>query len=285
MKIAHLILAHTSPEQLARLIRALEYKDHWIFLHLDKKADLNAFLPLIKAGLHVVFISDRIHVEWGAYSVVDATIRGFRAIADSGVDFDYVNLLSGEDYPLKSPEKVHKFFQDNAGKNFMGFESVFFQWTEAIPRLRKYHLTNYQFPGMYFAQKFLNFVLPYRKMPPGLELMGRSQWMTLTMEVVRYILHFIESRPDVVRFFKLTWAPDEIIFQTILFNSPFRFSLVNDNLRYIDWSEHLPSPKVLVSGDFGSIMASDKLYARKFDPEKSSEILDRIDRLMLESGK
>lgn len=284
MKIAHLILAHTSPEQLARLIRALEYKDHWIFVHLDKKAELSEFLPLT-ASLHVVFISERVHVEWGAYSVVEATICGFRAIVNSGEHFDYVNLMSGEDYPLKPPPKVHQFFEDNAGKNFMSFESIFFEWTEAIPRLRKYHLTNYQFPGRYLSQKLLNFMLPQRKMPQGLELMGRSQWMSLTLEVVRYILQFMDSRPEVVRFFTFTWAPDEIIFQTILFNSPFRFSLVNDNLRYIDWSERLPSPKVLVSGDFKALRASDKLYARKFDLAKSSEILDRIDREMLESGK
>lgn len=277
MKIAHLILAHTAPAQLARLIAALEHEDAWFFVHLDRKADLRAF-SFLSFHKRVVLVPARVDVRWGAYSIVEATLRGFEAINASGVGFQMVNLLSGADYPLKSPAEIHDFFSQHGSKNFMEFYSVQQEWTEAIPRLTEYHLTNYQFPGKYAAQKWLNKLAPRRSMPAGLEAVGRSQWMSLTTDAVRYILQYLGNHPGVRRFFKLSWAPDEIIFQTILYNSPFRSSLVNDNLRYIDWSEGQASPKLLTEADLDPMLTSGKLFARKFDLARSPGVIEAIDR-------
>lgn len=277
MKIAHLILAHAAPAQLSKLIGALAHQDAYVFVHLDQKADLSAFGFLLESK-NVVLVPARIRVGWGAYSIVEATLQGFRAIARSGIHFDYVNLLSGADYPLKSAGEIHDFFSRNNGHNFMEYRRVSDEWTEAIPRLTGYHLTNYQFPGKHLAEKWLNKLLPARTMPAGLEAVGRSQWMTLTMDAVRYILAYLDDHPGVIRYFKLTWAPDEIIFQTILYNSPFRSSLVNDNLRYIDWSKGGASPKVLTEEDFDRLSDSGKLFARKFDLAQFPTVLSKLDR-------
>jgi len=276
MKIAHLILAHAAPAQLLKLIGALEHRNAWCFVHLDRKADIRAF-PFLRDGERIMLVPDRVDVGWGAYSIVEATIHGFQAIVDSGIDFDYVNLLSGADYPLQSPSVIHDFFARNTGKNFMEYYSVLNEWTEAVPRLTKYHLTNYNFPGKYLAQEWMNRLLPARTMPAGLEPVGRSQWMSLTLDAVRYILEYLNGHPAVVKFFKLTWAPDEIIFQTILYNSPFRTSLVNDNLRYIDWSKGQASPKVLTEDDLERMEASGKLFARKFDLARFPAVLGELD--------
>ena len=277
MKIAHLILAHAAPDQLSRLIGALEDQHSRCFVHLDRKADLNAF-AFLRDRERVTLVPGRVDVGWGAYSIVEATLQGFRAIVNSGEDFGYINLLSGADYPLQSPSQIHDFFTLNAGKNFMEYYSVHGEWTEAVPRLTEYHLTNYNFPGKYLVQKWMNRLLPTRTMPAGLEPVGRSQWMSLTPDAVKYMLHYLDSHPEVVRFFKLTWAPDETIFQTILYNSPFRSSLVNDNLRYIDWSKGQASPKVLTEEDLDRMLASGKLFARKFDLARFPAVIDKLDR-------
>ncbi|MGG7663639.1 beta-1,6-N-acetylglucosaminyltransferase [Dyadobacter sp. BHUBP1] len=276
MKIAHLILAHAAPAQLLKLIDALEHRNAWCFVHLDRKADIRAF-SFLRDRERIMLVPDRVDVGWGAYSIVEATIHGFQAIVDSGIDFDYVNLLSGADYPLQPPSEIHDFFARNTGKNFMEYYSVRNEWTEALPRLTKYHLTNYNFPGKYLVQKWMNRLLPARRMPAGLEPVGRSQWMSLTLDAVRYILEYLNGHPGVVKFFKLTWAPDEIIFQTILYNSPFRSSLVNDNLRYIDWSEGQASPKVLTEDDLERMGASGKLFARKLDLARFPAVFGKLD--------
>ncbi|MCF2488798.1 beta-1,6-N-acetylglucosaminyltransferase [Dyadobacter sp. CY347] len=280
MKIAHLILAHSEPGQLARLIRALEHPDAYIFLHIDAKKTLDPFL-FLSTQERVHFVNDRIKVGWGAYSIVQATINGFRAIANSGLDIDYVNLLSGSDYPLKDPSEMNRFFQEHQGQNFMHYELVMEEWKEAIPRLTAYHLTNYSFPGKYFVQKWMNRILPARQMPDHLIPVGRSQWMSLTMDAVRYILQYLDTHPEVVRFFKHTWAPDEIIFQTILYNSNMKASMVNSNLRYTKWLEGKASPEILTKNDLEDLLNSGAFFARKMDPSKSSGLLDRLDRQIL----
>jgi hypothetical protein len=53
--------------------------------------------------------------------------------------------------------------------------------------------------------------------------------------------------------------------------------MVNNDLRYIDWSMGGVSPKTLSIDDAEAILASGKLFARKFDLSKGPELLDLID--------
>jgi hypothetical protein len=70
--------------------------------------------------------------------------------------------------------------------------------------------------------------------------------------------------------------PDELFFQTIVLHSPFADTVVNDNLRYIDWSRR-PAPAILHAQDFPSLIGSGKLFARKFDANVDARILDMLD--------
>lgn len=283
MKIAHLILAVSEPLQLQRLIGSLQHDNAFFFIHVDQKTDISPFQFLTNYP-SVYLIKNRKKAAWGAYSIVQATLNGFREIADSGKNIDVVNLLSGSDYPIKNTEQIHSFFAQNPGQNFMKYDLVYEQWHEAITRLTEYHLTSYDFPGKYFVQKWLNKLLPTRKIPGPLVPVGRSQWLSIRMDALKYILKYLEEHPQIVRFFKLTWAPDEIIFQTILYNSVFRHSMVNNNLRYIDWSEGKASPKTLTEEDLPKLLDSDALFARKFNSVTNPEILTKLDQLILKTA-
>ena len=277
MKLAHLILAHAQPDQLGRLIGSLQHPDADFYVHIDQKADISSFLKL-QDYPNVFFIKKREKVHWGAYSIVQATLNGFEEIIASGIPYGYVNLLSGQDYPLKSPGIIHDFLKNQSGTQFMEYLSVEDEWHEAIPRVRKYHLIHYSIPGKYTIEKLLNTVFPERKPPKGLTFVGRSQWFTITLEAVKYILLFLKNNPAISRFFKLTWGADELIFQTLLYNSPFRQAMRNDNLRYIDWSEGKVSPKTISVADEPALQASGKLFARKFNSVTDPEIMNRLDR-------
>ncbi|MCE6987641.1 beta-1,6-N-acetylglucosaminyltransferase [Dyadobacter sp. CY323] len=279
MKIAHLILAHSQPLQLERLIGRLDHPDAFFFIHLDDKCDSGPF-RFLYGKPNCFLVRDRVKVSWGAYSIVQATINGFQDIASSGLKIDYVNLLSGSDYPLKSTDAIHSFLEASGGRNFMQYQLVYGEWEEAIGRLTEYHFTNYNFPGKYVLQNLAKKWMPKRKMPDNLVPVGRSQWMTITPDAVRYILHYLDSHREVIRFFKFTWAPDEIIFQTILYNSEFRNTLVNNNLRYTDWSAGQASPKTLTKADLDRMLASGALFARKFDMSKEPEVMDLLDETL-----
>ena len=278
MKIAHLILTHGSPLQLKRLVAKLLNPGTAVFIHTDLKTDINEYL-FFDTIPNVYLIKNRVSVNWGGYSIVQATVNLCKEVIATGIAFDYVNLLSGQDYPIKSHEQIHQFLANNPGKAFMEFYSVTDVWQEAIPRLTQYHLTDYLFKGANKLQRFINFILPKRKMPNGLDPVGRSQWFTLPLEQVKYVVDYLTKNPAVKKFFSYTWGSDEIVFQTILFNSPFKDAMVNNNLRYIDWTEKKASPKVLTMQDAAILTKSDKLFARKFNISEDAKIFDYIDSI------
>lgn len=277
MKIAHLILVHSDPEQLERLIDRLQHENSYFFIHIDGKVNSEIFKRVLTKD-RVFTVIERVKVKWGAYSIVQATINGFDSIIRADLGIEYINLLSGSDYPIKNINRFNEYLNIHAGQNFMEYYSVNEEWKEAITRLTEYHLTNYTFPGKYFIQKWLNRLLPIRKIPKGMVAVGRSQWFTITIDAAKYILDYLKTNPDVSAFFKLTWAPDEIIFHTILFNSVFKDEMVNNNLRYIDWSAGKASPKTLNFDDKNNLLDSSAFFARKFDMKTQGEILDYLDQ-------
>jgi len=278
MKLAHLLLTHSQPDQVARLVKKLSYGDAHFYIHVDSKTEIAPFLSIGEMPI-VFFIKKRVKVSWAGYSIVQATLNGFEEIVASGVQYDYINLLSGQDYPIKPMPHIHNFLAGNPGKIFMHSLSVTDEWQEAIPRFTRYHLLNYNFKGKYFIERLANAVLPARKLPEQMKLMGRSQWFTASRTAIVYILDHIKNHPETVRVFKNSWAPDESIFQTILYNSPHKKDMVNDNLLYVDWSAGGASPKVMTMDDAEKLRQSDKLFARKFSVVTDAKILDYIDSI------
>jgi len=277
MKPAYLILTHAYPAHLQRMINRLAHDDAHFFVHIDLKSDPAPFIALC-GGPNVHFIQQRVNIKWGGYSMVQATVNGFKEIVAAGIPFAHITLMSGQDYPIKSATDIHRFFVANEGRVFMHTLSVFNEWQEAISRLTEYHLVNQDFKGRYKVQKILNAVLPKRRFPASMVPVGRSQWFTMPLGAVIYILEYLDRQPWIIKYFKLSWAPDEIIFHTILYNSPFQSAMTGDNLCYVDWSEGKASPKVLVAEDEQKLLASDKLFARKFHPETSKDLLDLLDK-------
>jgi len=276
MRIAHLILAHTNPKQLERLVKKLQHHKADFYIHIDAKTDIEPFLYLEEFN-QVTFIKKREKVFWGAYSIVQATINSFEEILASEKKYSYINLLSGQDYPLQSAESIYQYLNTHQNQAFTEYLLVEDEWHEAITRLSQYHFTDYKFVGKYFIERIIKMISPKRKLPNDLIAVGRSQWFTIAPVHASYIVAYLQNNKKVKRFFKLTWGSDEIIFQTILYNSPFRKDMVNDNLRYIDWSEKQVSPKTLTMQDADLLMNSGKLFARKFNESVDIAILDYID--------
>jgi hypothetical protein len=251
-----------------------------IYIHVDLKINISIFegyqnLP------NVIFIKNRVNVNWGAYSMVQCVVNSFKEILPHFNSSQYISLISGQDYPLMSNEAMNLFLSKNQGKIFMEFYSIYSDWEEAIPRLEKFHLTNYAFPGNSMIESIMNRVLPKRVPPKDLIYVGKSQWFTITIEHVAYILDYLETHPHIKRFFSFTWGSDEIIFQSILYTSKYKEHMINNNLRFIDWSLGGASPKILTVKDVDHFSKSGKFFARKFDENIDSKVLDWIDANLL----
>jgi hypothetical protein len=279
MKIAHLILVHKDPKQLARLLDKLAHPDADFYIHIDSKVKAAGFVKLCKRP-QVYFIKNRVKVHWGSYSIVQATLNGFKQILSAKKKYHYVNLLSVSDYPIKSTAAIHEYFTKHPDKIFMEYLTETSDWWRKIKtRVTKYHLTDYNFKGSYMLSTLLNKFFPDRVAPDNLEFVGRSQWLTITEESARYIILYLEDNPRVEKFFKLTWGADEVLIQTILYNSHLKDKIVNNNLRYTDWSADGDSPKLLTMADAVQLKNSQQLFARKFDMAVDADILDYLDKL------
>jgi hypothetical protein len=67
---------------------------------------------------------------------------------------------------------------------------------------------------------------------------------------------------------------------TLLMGSPFRSRVAGHNLTYAKWTPTSgPHPKTLGIEDLPSLESSSKLFARKFDADVDSTVLDELDRL------
>jgi hypothetical protein len=279
MKIAHLILCHKNPEQVRRLILHMADAHFDFYIHVDKKTDITPFLAL-QAVPGVTFIKNRVSAHWGGYSIVQATINSYEEILSAGHQYAYINLLSGQDYPLTSAGEIYNYYLSRPGKAFMVIEPFTHQWQEAFKKITKFHFVKLNFRGRHTIERIANALMPNRMFPSTFVPMGRAQWMTLSPECVAYTLDFLKKNPSIVKLFRYMWAPDEMVFQSVLYNSHFRDIIVNDNQRYVDWSELQPSPKILTMADAEALTTSDKLFARKFDAEADNKILDYLDEII-----
>jgi hypothetical protein len=278
MRLAHLILVHNNPRQLERLIKRLQHNYVDIYIQLDKKTSIEDF-EYLSSLTNVFFIKNRLKVYWGNYSLVQATLNGFEEILETGILYSHINLLSGQDYPLKSNAEILAFLFSNKDKTFMHSLSIEDEWKEAQPRINKYHFGDFMFPGRYRFQAVINYLSPPRKMPIDLKPYGRSQWFTITPDCAKYVINYLKDNPDIRRYFRMTWAPDEFTFQTILHNSQLREKVFNDNLRYIKFLSGNFHPQTLTLDDATSLARSNKLFARKFNEQQDSAILDYLDSL------
>ncbi|WP_262920081.1 beta-1,6-N-acetylglucosaminyltransferase [Niabella hibiscisoli] len=129
----------------------------------------------------------------------------------------------------------------NKGKCFISYEDTEEKkwWHENLVRITNYHFNDFSIKGKYLAQRLINTILPQRKFPLDWKLYGGncSSWWTLPAEAAYFFADTITNNSKLKNFAKLTWAPDEYLYATILMNSQFKDDVVNDNYRFIDWSE------------------------------------------------
>ena len=282
MRIGCLILAHKNPGQLERMLTAMAHPAFDFYIHVDGKVD-QAPWEYLRGMDRVSFVQNRVSVGWGQYSLVQAQLNGMEEVLAGG-DYQYVHVMSAQDFPLKPMGEIYDFLQRHSGTEFITClrESDGHPWWKvAALHAWQYNFHNWTIPGKYRLQAVANFMLPRRRYPvKGHEVVGHSQWFTITGRSARYLLDYLKAHPEVVRFFKYVWGADELIFSTVIFNnSEFRDKVV-ENLFYIDWSRGGASPKALTKADLPAMRESGKLFARKFEEGQDEGVLEVLSSLL-----
>ncbi|WP_075983029.1 beta-1,6-N-acetylglucosaminyltransferase [Bacillus massilinigeriensis] len=281
MNLAYIIQAHNGKKQLVELIDTLLDETTDVYLHIDKKSSL-LYLELeeiYQYNSKVYLLGERESVNWSGFSQVLATLKLMNAVKESNKNYDYVSLISGQDFPIKTKQYIKSFLLENKGKEFIEYRDI----AQHYWRLKCYNFFRENRNNRKLYMRIIDNLIRYpqklfirRNNFINLDLYFGSQWFTITYNCMLYILEFLKENPDYMKQFSFTSCPDEHFFQILIMNSKFKDKVINNNLRYIDWSSGKNSPEVLTSKDYESLKRSDKLFARKFDINLDINIIEKI---------
>jgi hypothetical protein len=307
MNLTFLVLAHADPSMLARLCRALA--PFPVIVHLDAKANAGEFGPVVDDS-RVLFVENRVKVHWGGWSVVEATLRLIEAALAMRTSPDWLVLLSGACFPTKPPRELSAYLAGSAQRCLVRAARLHDAGAWQYSRVSRYWwFDSFDIPaGRYnwatiprlSTRKAMELATyPFRKRPaeaaPGVILAVGSQWWAMDNACARHVLATFRERSDLVRFFRTSFAPDEIAIQSVIHSSD-----TLEGVGHIEpWPEtgiagltnlHFVDPglaKIFKDDDFERIVQADRWFVRKVDSRRSAGLLDRIerDRLGLVQGQ
>lgn len=278
LRLAYVISAYRLPSQLVRLVDLLDEPTTSIVISVDRRSDAATFEAMWQplAGRRNIHFLPRHTSPYRSFGHVRSTLRGIDHLISSGIDFDYLSVLTGQDLPLVSNAAIRARLGEANGDGFVQhfplpderwsggglnrFSSIFVHTHRATRSISRRRFKGLMSPGLPFD------VTPF----------GGSGYWTLPVDLVSYVHDFVRARPEWVRFFATTDMADETFFHTILMNSPHAKRIRDDDLRLIDWSDRTELPKIWRSADFDVLAASDDLFARKFDTGVDAAVIDRV---------
>lgn len=281
-KHALLIIAHSNEKNLINLIKSIDFYDNYIYIHLDKKWKNVDYNRIIKAAkFSKINIFSQINVVWGGSSQVFVEMLLFEKAFQEG-EYDYYHLLSGQDICIKQQSELHRFFDENRGKEFISFCKDDWQKKEQN-RVKYYYMQSgrsrfkiFFNRAFVFAQKILRID---RRKNSRLTFVGGSNWVSVTGDFCKYLL---QKKDYIFKVFGRSFCADELFVQTMAYNSPFKQNLFIPcqsglksygeeyaclaNMRKIDWNRG--SPYTFVEDDYEEVISSPYIFVRKVD-EKS----------------
>lgn len=280
---AYLIMAFNHFDLLKKLLHLLDDERNDIFVHIDAKADdfdVTYFDNAVRKS-KIIFIP-RTKVYWADYSQTNAELCLLHEACNKD-HYKYYHLISGSDLPIKTQNQIHEFLDDKDNE-FLGIfpEEIWY----SVRRVKFYHpFTHNKFYRTHKELKVLDLLLEYvqkfvsvnRLKNKEIKIIDGWNWFTITDDFARYVL---SKRDFIEDTFQKTIASDELIMQTMLYNSDFYKKVYNIEtktkgcLRYIDWSG---KPSIFRTEDFDRLInAEEAIFARKFDPDVDSEIIEKI---------
>lgn len=271
MKSAFLIAAHGNFDMLEYLIRALDYKNNDIYIHIDKKCgniDFSQFQNITQYS-KVECLKDRINVLWGGISQPHSTFLLLES-AIRGGQYDYFHLISGVDFPLLSNEEIDSFLTRYQGIEFVGFAK---ENKDLLSKLGYYHLFYNGFLGKLPCSKRLDELfmkiqsfLHIHQFTNIREFSKGCNWWSITYDLA---VSLLKEKRRILKQYRYTLCCDEVFLQTFIKQHPVFFAKVFDKeneyrscMRLIDWNRG--TPYVYTKSDYEELNNSKYFFARKF---------------------
>lgn len=318
--VLYFVTSYRRPEQVLRLAGTIarESPGAELLVHHDQfRSKLDASeLRTAAPGAHLLTSPEPL--RWGDFSVVDMHWRGFEWAAEHR-EFDWLVLLSEQDYPVWPFERTEQFLRGAGADAFLKAAPVdpvppfsdalsyhrYFYSYSAVPGASTVHRVPVPWAGSWRAwrQRAVNRVnrrdgqwvraetypdgMPTRfgvRRTPGpfsssFPCWVGKAWFALSRRAVCGVVSHTRSHPEYRRYYERTIVPEESATATIVMNSK-ELRVIDQELHFERWSDRFSGhPDVFGTADLEAIAASDMPFARKFDLGTGSDALDTLDRL------
>ena len=216
MKFAFLLLCHKNPKQINLLLEKLDKFDCDVYIHIDKKKYKVIIDKLIKkSNIHIISYDSSYDVKWGGIEMIQATLKLIEQAYKSNIKYDYLWLLSGQDYIIKKPSYIIEKMKRNLDYNYIEiidednkryleykklYEVYYWSWMTKNRFINKAIKRIYMLITGGFKNTFSIFK---RKKTFPFKFYFGSQWWTLKSETVYQIFEYVEKNPKIVEYWNL----------------------------------------------------------------------------------
>jgi hypothetical protein len=305
MRVVYFIQSHRDPEQVYRLVETLRRGSSSglvVVQHNPREVELD-WKPLADLPDTKQFFARGPQLRSDYSCQMEPYLDAITWLDRERIEYDWIVNLTAQDYPVKPISAFEALLERSEADGYLRFWDVLSAdspWSRRKAKARYFH-RYWRLPEgserALHAVRFLTAVLPVhfylvygpwlgvrRLRTPfhnGFRCYGGWAWFSLRRDAARYLNRFLGERPDVEAHYRRSVTAEESLVQTILVNAG-RFRLVNDDLRYIDYSRaDRGAPRVLTTADLPMLAAGPWYLARKFDLQVDTGVLDRIDRELL----
>lgn len=284
MKQAYLITAYKDAKSLHELAKYFS-QTGYVYVHIDKKSrtitdedieNLNR-IP----GCAAIRKYD---IKWGGFNHVRAILE-LVMMAVANHDVAYMHMLTGEDFPLVPAEKLDEMFLEES-HIYMSYirpedlpETVtvryrYYNWFQD-KNVKNKALWTLQHLTVLLQKKFGVFregIGEFCRIYKGLV------YISMPKEAASYVVEYVARHEEFWEDLYKCQVPEEFFFQTLFMNSlKWSDRVINRELRYMDWSRgDGASPAYLTEADYERIKTSGCLFARKFHPETSAQLREKL---------
>jgi len=316
VRVAYFVTSYRPPRQLLRLLATLRraQPESPLVVHHDRfRSDWDSEIVAPVGGVDV--LASPAPVSWGDFSIVDITWTSLSWMVEHRV-FDWVVFLSEQDYPIAPVIRLEERLERSGADAFVEARPIHLI-EDAVLRMecdRRYNYRYRNLPRLGVMARlpprlrrpvadvahYLNFVLyklqrkitvyrypdplpmrvgvrPARSpFSPGFPIWYGSQWMALSRRAAETVVEFVGEHPDYVRHYARTVIPDESATSTIVCNDP-RLRVRNEELHHVRFTSVDGHPDVFGLDDLTELIDSGRFFARKFDIDTDSAVLDALD--------
>lgn len=284
-KHAYLIMAHTQPELLKKLLMLLDDERNDIYLHIDSKATDFPIEETAKIAQKAkCTFTERTDVKWGSYSQIHCEMVLLKKATET--EHAYYHLLSGMDLPIKSQEEIHQFFELHEGLEFVD---------EDLPQISEAALSRVRYSHRFYGKAGSATDVLGALETKGQKLFGIDRtkkyndiifqkgrnWFSITHGLAKLV---VQKEAWIRKIFEKSVCGDELFLQTVARNSEFAEKICNRNTmpeipdtRYIDWERGANNnPYIFREEDYENLRNAEALFARKFDLNVDRKIVERL---------